>query len=986
MRRVWLSGVAVLALVAAVALWLRAGESAPVIDRAEPANLPEHDFRAVDVRAPANEGLTLTGTVRDVAGQPVADAEVFLAASGQQSLVSVRCPVCNELLLSCRASETAPTVATMLEAHRGELVPGASTRSDAHGAFRFEHLIGTSFTVWGHAANFGDGVKERAAPGDPVDLYLPSLRTLAGRLRDANGQPVEGRVRATSRRLTRVVEATSGPDGRFELVGLGEGPFFVQATAPGKLPATAQQVEAGPTPLTLTLLTPRRLDVRLLAQGQPVDGTVRVTSDHLAKESATQKGLATFEGLYPNSVLVSATSGELSALPQLTRLDADVTTVTLVLERGGTVAVTVVDEAEQPVPEPTVSLLTSNGTTVSKRKAKTGELVVFGPVGAGDYQVSVSALGFGNATLPAHVKSGETALEVTLSRATVIAGMVIDEFGRPAPGVSILVTPTGDSVIADGEGRFRAQVPSPGLYALHAHHSDWGGGEVKVTAPKTDVELQLEPKAGLEVTVMSEGRRVEGAMAMLIHEEGNFRSDRPSGADGVVLMRGLPPNGYALVAMHPDYLMSDRQAVKLEDGQLLKLTAELKPGAAITGQVVDELGTPVAGVTLAVTPRGAEPTTTDAKGQFTFRPLRPKAVYAVRVTSRGFDEVRTLGTSGGDPIKIVVHRQQTFRGRVLSEGQPVKQFSVDDHEVNSSDGTFELPLASPGTTDHLMVAISAPGYEPIVESRPRTPELGDFTLKRAPQVTGVVTDGAGGPVADAVVTCSTCDQSVMSDAEGHFTLSRPPFQREFTVVAKKGRRTATKATPAESSQGLQLVLEAGVRLSGTVDLPDGRVGAGVEVAGVNDDRSEPVSVVTAADGTYSMDIPPGRYRFIVATSMLESTDPPAVITEVHGSQARLDFGPAPGTGVITAHVSPAAGYALWLVRGTVTAVGNPPLELLRSSYAQMVYQPHTDRVTFGGLSPGAYTLIWASFHAESAGGPIVVPAVVPGSAEVTLIR
>ena len=97
----------------------------------------------------------------------------------------------------------------------------------------------------------------------------------------------------------------------------------------------------------------------------------------------------------------------------------------------------------------------------------------------------------------------------------MISGRVIDEYGRPSPGVAVLVTPTGDSITSDADGRFVAPVPSPGLYELHAHHSDWGGGEIKVTAPKEDVVLQLEPKAGAEITVTAEGRRVEGASVTL---------------------------------------------------------------------------------------------------------------------------------------------------------------------------------------------------------------------------------------------------------------------------------------------------------------------------------------------------------------------------------------------------------------------------------------------------------------------------------------
>ena len=99
------------------------------------------------------------------------------------------------------------------------------------------------------------------------------------------------------------------------------------------------------------------------------------------------------------------------------------------------------------------------------------------------------------------VGAGEAQVEVVMSAGTFIRGRVLDEYGRPAPRISVLVNPTGDVAYADDQGRFSAEVPSPGFYELQAHHSDWGGGAAQVTAPADGVELLLEPKAGLRVTV-----------------------------------------------------------------------------------------------------------------------------------------------------------------------------------------------------------------------------------------------------------------------------------------------------------------------------------------------------------------------------------------------------------------------------------------------------------------------------------------------------
>jgi hypothetical protein len=267
-----------------------------------------------------------------------------------------------------------------------------------------------------------------------------------------------------------------------------------------------------------------------------------------------------------------------------------------------------------------------------------------------------------------------------------------------------------------------------------------------------------------------------------------------------------------------------------------------------------------------------------------------------------------------------------------------------------------------------------------------SPDLGDLELKKAPSFSGFVHDEAGGPVADAVVSCEQCEQSTLSGADGRFTLSSPAFLKSFTVTAKKGRRTATREVSGGTQGDIELILKSGTVLSGMAYLAEGKPASGVEIQGIAADASDPVSVVTGADGSYSVEVPAATYRFALTAPGMGMMGTTAVIAKVQSETTRLDFGPAPGTASVTVRVSPQRGYALWIVRGTLSGVGNPPLELLKSDYAQLVYQPADERVTFNGLAPGHYTLIWSSFHAESAGGPTVVPIDVPSQPEVSLVH
>ncbi|NOK12515.1 carboxypeptidase-like regulatory domain-containing protein, partial [Corallococcus exercitus] len=917
--------IAVAAVLAIAALVLGPRWGAPVARPVSPVSASSirqgmPAFNPVAVSSGAQEGLALTGRVLDGKGRPVADAEVSLAASAERTLADVRCDECGLALLACTAHETALHTRAFFEQQQGFLTARATVRTDAEGKFRFEHLAGVSFTVWARSAGLGVALRDRAAPGEAVELYLPPLRSITGTVVDDSGQARPGaRVRAVSRKVPLPFEAVAGAGGAFTLSGLGEGPFYVLADAEGFQPAVAQQVEADSQPLRLKLTPSRTLEVRVTRDGAPAAATVRLRGDHLTREEHTeaQGGPVRFNGLYPDEVVVTAEAPGFGSTPQTLTLSKRVTQVTLVLEAAGRLLVTVVDEDGQPVPNPQLLLRTVAGDLIRRDAVPTGALAELGPLAPGEYVLEGQAEGFTAAQLPARVAQGETPLELELAKATVIRGQVIDEYGRPAAGVSVLVQPTGEVVNAGEDGRFTAQVPMPGLYTLHAHHSEWGGGSVQATAPATDVTLSLEAKAGADVTVSSGGRRVEGAdVVMWADPENIFRSDRPSGPDGVVPMRGLPPGTYQLMASHPEYLQSGPKSVTVQDGTKQQVTVELEPGAQLTGDVVDEDGQPVVGAAMSVSPRVTEPTQSDSSGHFEFRALRPDRSYAVEARHASYEVMeRPMGKPGGPPVRVKMRKRSTFRGRVVDDsGQPVRRFRVDEHDVNSPDGRFELPLSTAG--DRLIVAVDATGYEPQVVDRPSAPpDMGDIVLVKAPSVSGRVRDASGGPVPDAVVTCDVCDGSVLSGPDGTFSLASPPFVPRFTVSARKGKVSGTQEVPRGSTAQVELTLKPATHLTGRVYLANGQPAAGAQVEGLNADRSETVSLITGADGRYSADLSPGSYRFVVGPR--GGMGEPAVVVQVAGADMTLDLGPVPGTGSVTVLLQPERGKALWVVPGEV---------------------------------------------------------------------
>jgi protocatechuate 3,4-dioxygenase beta subunit len=946
----------------------------------------EPDFARVAVQAQGSEpGLVLSGVVRDGAGAPVRDALVSLAASEQLTVTSLRCGVCGEWLLSCRAKESARSVASLLERGRGTQVAALSTRSDEEGRFRFERLLGTSFTVWGEAQGWGRGVVERAAPGDPVALFLPPPRRLEGRLLDELRRPVRGSVRAISRRFAQAVEVQTDAQGGFAFEGLGEGPFALSATAPGHQPALVAEAMAGGRPVEVLLAAARRLEVRVLRDGNPVDAVLSLEGPHLARQLTVKGGLLAVDGLYPLDIVAVATAGPLASAPHTVSLDKPSTAITLQLGPAGTVAATVVDEAGQPVEAPQVELLTPSFKRIAMRRLQTGELGIFGPIAHGEYLLRAEARGFEVVTQAVTIGAPGVEVELVLARGVSIAGRVVDEYGRPAPGVSVLVGPLGQTVHADAEGRFLAPVPSPGRYALHAHHSDWGGIDRHVDAPATAVELQLEPRAGVAVTVVAEGQRLEGASATLFYDEGSFRSDRPSGADGVVLMRGLPPGNYSLVAAHPAWLASKPMPLALRDGELVRAEVELGAGASLSGMVVDTADMPVAGVVVQAAPQHDASATTDAEGKFSIAPVEPGRTYVLRIKQRGLALLgRVTARAGDGPVRLVVERQPVFTGRVLGAGEPLTRFSIDGQEMLSADGRFEVPTSP--SQGAVRLTIEAAGFEPLSAARPAQPDLGDFNLVRASSFSGRVRDEAGAVVPGATVTCDTCEQSTRTDAQGRFSLARPWLQREFTVHASKGKRSGARKVEATQTDGVEVVLRAPVRISGVVYDAAGQAAAGVEVVGIRAERNETLTAVTGSDGSYSVDAAPGLYTFQVARRAGRADVEQSRIVMVEGRDLRLDFGRAPGSASLTVRLTPRRGWALYVVPGELSAVGNPPTELLQASGVQLFYQPSGERLLVAGLAPGRYTLVWGSFYEATDSGPLLAPVVVPAAGEIELVR
>jgi hypothetical protein len=153
----------------------------------------------------------------------------------------------------------------------------------------------------------------------------------------------------------------------------------------------------------------------------------------------------------------------------------------------------------------------------------------------------------------------------SVARTALVEGRVLTLDGKPATGVSVVAAPRGVEARTGDDGRFRLGVEEGSTVRLEAHHSDLGFAAAEVRAPAADVQLRLEPRAGLEVQVLAQGAPVAGAVVTVRQRGGEaavFHADRTTDANGTMRFLGLPAGPLEVEALSPN--TGARNALQLE--------------------------------------------------------------------------------------------------------------------------------------------------------------------------------------------------------------------------------------------------------------------------------------------------------------------------------------------------------------------------------------------------------------------------------------
>ncbi|MBP9205022.1 MAG: sigma-70 family RNA polymerase sigma factor [Kofleriaceae bacterium] len=486
-----------------------------------------------------------------------------------------------------------------------------------------------------------------------------------------------------------------------------------------------------------------------------------------------------------------------------------------------------------------------------------------------------------------------------------LEGQVIGAGDAPVAGalVAIDTVPVRTATTED-DGSFVFEHLLARDYHVEATSGDGyaGPAQLRMTAEAQPLILRLRPAGLIEVEVQDEaGAAVAGAQVEL---RSTLVWSSTTDATGLARLRGVGPV-FAPLAVRADGFAPAGRMVSFRGspGLTERVAIVLARGVAVAGQVVDEAGAPVPGA-VVVASAAAEPfplvdvrrdgVRADEEGRFRLRASpgtwrlharhpghAPGTSAPFRVEPGQDKDGLVLTLAGGASLGGVVRDRQgqPVAGadvRVVVTGQT--EWRAQRQGVTSGDGRFSLVDLPRRAVD--VVAWHPSGASAITSvDLAATPKAElTLTLDVAGAIRGVVVDGAGQPIGDALVLAeprgplSPADrtawsvrgvQEVVTDPGGGFAFAGLP-DAEYTVRAVRpgaaqGSWLSEGTRTRPGGPDLRLVLPADGRVVGKVALPDGSP-ATAFVAAVGGAWGVPF---TSTAGEFALEAAPGRHAVVI---------------------------------------------------------------------------------------------------------------------------
>jgi hypothetical protein len=528
-----------------------------------------------------------------------------------------------------------------------------------------------------------------------------------------------------------------------------------------------------------------RLDGRVIGpDGQAVGGaTVVLEPTPSRTATAAADGGFSFSRLDRQGYSLFVSAGDLVGGPIRVAVTDSPRPLVIRLARGGFQTVTVVDGAGRPILGARVDARVGGwASTISTDAAGRVKL---GPLPPGFAAIAVDAPGYApdadTVVIAAAMEVGATT--IVLHRGTPVSGRVVDENHQPIAGARITVIGARGGglnttpILGNDRGDFAIPQLVRGTYVLQAADDEHA---VTRSAP---VAVDGSPIDGVEI-VMKDAGVISGIVLDRSRRPAPFAGISAVGAAGGTLEVTADQNGAFELRGLARYFLVLRAETATATSSAVQLNLSEKPEAevelvlesvgTIEGTVVDERGSPLAGITVTASPdwahlppsarpAGLREAITDDDGRFILHGL-PELPYLLDAKRRGASFASPSPRRA--PARVGAHDVQI---RLVPDGQIVGRIALDGLDTAPSnvilklwngpptpanrDGSFQIQDVPPG--DHYLwfespdfTAFYKPGIE--VHSGATT-DLGTLTAPRSRTLVGRVVDGSGAPIGGAQV-------------------------------------------------------------------------------------------------------------------------------------------------------------------------------------------------------------------------------------------
>ncbi len=505
--------------------------------------------------------------------------------------------------------------------------------------------------------------------------------------------------------------------------------------------------------------------------------------------------------------------------------------------------------------------------------------------------------GYRPSVLDLDVAEGQPPLQVTLQRAAVVDGVVLDSEGAPVPGAVVSLRPAEpapgvvpESVRDDGGVERSATTRSDGGFRLSGLYP----GDVGITASKQGL-VASHPKT----LHLAEGVAVSDVRIILVRGSvvlGRVTTDAgepiPSvrvtsgdaaaftDEDGLFRLEGVGPGKEVLEAWHERFGLVRKGVEVLPGDNTIDLV--MRGGHDVSGWTADTQAEPVAGVRLTLIPEQARAprsyrTSSGPDGGFRFEEVLDGR-YRLETAKAGYvlaDIPPVLEVAGSriDDLKVELSSGVTLTGDILgldlSELSRVSVRASNEERPRRigrifADGRYEVPDLAPGVWT---VKAALAGAERQV-TRKISISDGDVEIRRdldfsaGVRLTGLVSfEGEGLP--GALVSLSSTEhdsaRTVRTNALGRFQVSNlAEGHYRLTVSHRRLHLIHNEEIEIVGDQDIEVHIDAVTVRGEVIDGSTGNpIGDAVVVLGqvAGPATSEPVSettVATDAQGTFSI--------------------------------------------------------------------------------------------------------------------------------------